>query len=605
MHRPYDLGTDISVYIHRTIGLYPCHIAESHQPRVRPAVPTDPGKVPSMWLPFTQDSMDRWMNKGFVDSCNHRDMIAFLRGMAYHESAHLLSGEPWVVIEEPSGNVWWSRDAFTKGPSGDRVQHFFLNLVNDVNDFTFVPTKWVISVPYTSFLVESLWYNSPSNDPAEWIDMQEKALIEAKKLWDELCAKPDVDPGPEPTPMTAGVSEIRRFINMYLHFMRNLKIKYTGNAPVRTLPPSDSAHKIFNDKIIPLVKAIRTPACTMDTRAQKCLALRNICREYYATVKTDDDPEFEDLFQDPEATSLPETSPKSDEEPEGEQPVPNFPPGEDPDPLNRTKGSSKEGKFKLNDAEKIPNVDLGIAREIAKTLNARLAARRIQRRPSTSGKGKRISRRRLPDLYTKEDKSRLFTPPFIPDPYTADGHVVAVWDRSGSMGGVPIRNELKAACTLFAGLFFIPKFKVTYIEFGSPAEVIFEDKPNDLKKGIEKISKHLQARGMNDVAHGASIGLDILKDSRAHRKVLIVANDGDLDSMEHDMLDELDRARSLKIPFMILDMNASYPFIQEMGSKLQQKGRGNEIEALKKNIFVINDPHDLLEATQKATLDSM
>jgi hypothetical protein len=606
MRRPFDFGSDISIYVHRVIGVNPCHVAESSQPRTRKAISSDPAKVPCIWLPFTDKSLAGFCTDSFVTMAKYDQVIMFLRGCAYHEAAHLVSGEPWIVVKQTTGAVWWSNDPNDPYPMEDVIQPIFCNLINDVNDFTFVPDKWAISVPYSTYLADTLFWNSPPNEPMEFSKYVTDQFNTVHREWEDRKADPDIDdPGEEPKAMGPGVTEIRRFQNMYLQYLRSLKVKYSGSGAVRSLPATDVAESIFNGKVIPLVKKIRNPKCSMNDRADAIVTLRNIFREFYAKVRTEGEPTFEELF-DPMApiiTARPEaTSKDGDDVPPS---APSYPEGEEPDPTARNKGHNKDTGPDGIKPEVLPHVDMIMSRKIAHTLNERLAMRRIERRVSGAKTGRRISRRRLPDLWTRPDDPRLRKPPALPRSEHADGHIVAVWDRSGSMSGAPGRVSIDTACTLFAALFFMPKVLVSYAHFGSPAEYVFESKPADLEKTIGKIATDLSPRGENDMPHGLHMALDILEKSRAYRKLILISNDGDLGSTRHNVIDEMDRAHKLKIPVVILDMNASYSCIEEMRDILTSKGRGADIEKFRKNVFRINDAHDLLHAVSSATLEYM
>ena len=116
----------VNYYVKRVIGINVI-LNDSPQPC---SINTE---KPIIELPMTQETLGMFLGPEFVEHAPVELLFSIVIGLAYHEAAHLMSGEKHV---EP---------------------HLLDNIINDSNDFTYVPEQWKGSMPFTISLINTTY----------------------------------------------------------------------------------------------------------------------------------------------------------------------------------------------------------------------------------------------------------------------------------------------------------------------------------------------------------------------------------------------------------------------------------------------------------------
>ena len=119
-------------------------------PLLNSRVPAVAGPPYHIGLPLSWKPLTYFFGKTFVQKASKELIFSVLVGLAYHEVAHIVSGEdkhftPWLIC----------------------------NLINDSNDFNVVPRRWPGSIPFTHILTETVYTN-----PIEVCDSSREATYD-------------------------------------------------------------------------------------------------------------------------------------------------------------------------------------------------------------------------------------------------------------------------------------------------------------------------------------------------------------------------------------------------------------------------------------------
>lgn len=109
-----------------------------------------------------------------------------------------------------------------------------------------------------------------------------------------------------------------------------------------------------------------------------------------------------------------------------------------------------------------------------------------------------------------------------PDSLTRD--IVLVLDDSGSMAGDPV-EEVRTACLKFSSTVFGHNARVSVVSFESSATV--ESEFTDSQDTIDSAVKGLNAAGGTNIEDGLKHAEDLLAESTADRKIIILMTDGE------------------------------------------------------------------------------
>ena len=520
-------------------------------------IASDPGYV-SIVLPVSDTMMYNAMDiqKGSSTSALFNWDHA-ITGISAHEVAHHISREPAIVywdIKTPSKKTILSSEEFVKIPKEERItlvkslmekrkngeirklSNKVINLVNDSNDFTVVPSVWPWTCKYTQYFIDFICWRigilperkSMTKKPVEMEDMDDREI------------------------------EFARLEIAMLQYLRTLRINYNG-VDITNLPPKDTIYKYFteirealrdlrisyNKKTINDLKIEN--ATIIEDQAIKCWIDNGGTIEefpWYLEEDTRLEIEPERVIEDPKRTM-----PKG-VGPEGIEGIINSGGDRSADSdksesigEDETKGTHEPGTGSKIESSEImdhvldkyrkegsvfeadPQLSLDLAKAIFTKLSQNLEEKRMT---ATAEKGRKISTRRMIDVFTDRANPRIWKDNRIPEEKRLDAHLVCVFDRSGSMSGEPGNKSRVFACSMLFGLSFYENIELSYIQFGSPANIIFDKKPKDIGTKIGEVFSILDPRGENDVPDGLYKALEILKDSTAKRRVIFITNDGDL-----------------------------------------------------------------------------
>ncbi len=204
-------------YVRRVIGI-DVILDDSPQPC---SVNTE---KPRIELPMTRESLGMFLGEEFVDQAPVELLFSIAVGLAYHEAAHLLSGEKHV---EP---------------------HLLDNIVCDSNDFNFVPGAWKGSMPFTICLVNTTY-------------------LQATNLND--------------LPLGTRNDKLQALIHLAINYLRKLRIK-VGGKDVRSLEQGHPLEPYF-ERIKPIMREARkTP---VEDRPRLVKELYEVLKDFWEDSK--------------------------------------------------------------------------------------------------------------------------------------------------------------------------------------------------------------------------------------------------------------------------------------------------------------------------------
>ena len=595
-----DLHLQVGRFVRHSVGIYPVIVQSSAQPRCRPAITVRyRGTVkvigsPTIWLPVNGESLAKFLSQEYVDRATKVQCLAINMALAYHEGAHLVSGEPWQVhvLRDHSDpdplkhetRTWWSAaDSDECPPSfkgGLKIPDLFCNLVNDANDFTVVPRRWPISAPLTMMLCRVIFWMGLPLDPVERSAL---AGLDAN---------------------TRCLQEFSRLHRAYVWYLRSLKVRY-GDKIVTSIPARDPMSEPFL-QVKEIVRKARSPIMMAD-RVPLIIDLFEVFKLYWQTCGGTLDDFLKVCIKAHDQTPG-DTNPGTDAEKLlSEQGDPYMDPNlrdqvdaasEGLAPQKRGGGGSwghkktAESDVAYNDIDP-PSVDTGTSRRVTQALSHKLVTRRIKSREQYAGvRGRKLAPKHLTDLFTDRRRKRLWRTPSIPTKKDPDCALAGIFDRSGSMSGEKEQLCRLAACTLYDALYHMQTIDLAYYGYGSPAFAIFEGRPSGGKNAtISRIVKKLGASGNNDVPDATHRALDWLSSSRASRKVIVIVNDGDLGGEKYTMKEEIARARRLKVDVVMIGVGTTLDsMVEVLGSQ---------------NSFVLEDVSELPDLFNRVTLSRL
>ena len=209
------LSSYVAYYIHGVIGLN-VKLIDSPQPcSINTADPV-------IELPMTPETLGQFLGPDFVGHAPVELLFSIVIGLAYHEAAHLLSGEPHVK------------------------PHLLDNIINDSNDFTFVPRQWKGSMPFTISLMNTTY--------RQGMDIKD-------------------------IPLTTRAEKLQALIHLSVSYMRKLRIRDQGN-DCRSLPTHHPLEPYF-ERIKPIMREARKANITR--RPELVSKLYDVLKDFWDT----------------------------------------------------------------------------------------------------------------------------------------------------------------------------------------------------------------------------------------------------------------------------------------------------------------------------------
>lgn len=505
------------MYVERVIGLsYP--VLDSSAPK------TVLGENPVIYLPISFRSLNIFLGREFVESADREVIFAIVIGLAYHETAHLISGE------------------------GMTKPHLLNNLICDSNDFNVVPKKWNGSIPYTLTLVNTTY-------------MQGLDLIEM--------------------PLQTKADKLQTLMHLSITFLRKLRIKYHGK-DVRSLPGDHQLYEIF-EKIKPILRDARK--APVKKRPELVQKLYEMLKKYWieetdkeksngktkgiSKKKTSFDQALENLNAD-----LKQELTVGDSE-QLKTVIKNNKIFEiirrelqhiaNQARIEETIKEKKEQQIALENIraydrnqphqiEKLKEiaphpvkVNESIANSLRKYLKILLYERAVARRKA-SVTGTKFSPGHFHEIKTNPEKPRIRQNIQRIRKNPVETELLLCFDRSGSMEGEKERVAQEIAGTLYKALVSISRAKIQILGFDNVPIIISDGKKLPIDIVFRKIPAGLYARGGTNFPMGLRESLMILEKSLAHKKIIFMLTDGDLYGVPsiEDLL-HLARAQNIEV----------------------------------------------------------
>jgi hypothetical protein len=480
------LASYVDYYVHRVIGLK-VRLNDSPQPCSINI------KEPIIELPMSKESLGQFLGKDFVDNAPIELLFAIVIGLAYHEAAHLKSGEKHV---EP---------------------HILDNVINDVNDFTFVPDTWKGSIPFTISLINTTY--------RQGMDLSQ-------------------------IPLSTREEKLQALIHLAVTYMRKLRIRLNGKDS-RSLPKDYELIPYF-EKITPIMRLARK--ATIAERPELVQQLYNVLKDFWDNSQAPSTTSSLDQALDTskpmiaiELTGMDAEALRKILEQLG---TIQKAAGE----LNRTaqavvhiEAKAVEKKTeeaikrirqmgdlgsKISEATPDPaaepvTIDQGIVRKLRQALKPLLFERSVARRkPAVIGT--RFAPSHFHEIKTKPEEPRIRQDVLRIGKSTVETEIILCFDRSGSMGGSKETVCKEVAGSFFVALESIRQAAVKILGFDTEITIIKNARKEHTDTVLRKITTGLSARGGTDFPLALCQALKTAEKSTAHKKIIFMLTDGDL-----------------------------------------------------------------------------
>jgi len=533
-------------YIKRVIGL-DVALADSQQPC---SITT---KQPIIELPMTRETLVEFLGPEFVKHASVELLFSIVIGLAYHEAAHLMSGEDHV---EP---------------------HILDNIINDSNDFTFVPKKWKGSMPFTISLINTTYCQG----------------MDFKNI-----------------PTGTKEEKLRALIHMAITYMRKLRIRNNGK-DIRNLPQKHPLEQYF-ERIKPIMREARK--AKIKNRPDLVKQLHEVLKDFWEN--TNDHNSQQQPFEEVLSAAQPEirielTAKDVKRLKQGLEKLGtmNTIAGE----LKRTANAviiqeAREEKRKdelpIKRIDELDNlgsriskeepdisaypveVNFELVRKLRRALKPLLFERFFSRR-KPSLVGTRFAPSHFHEIKTQPKKPRIRKAVFRIGRAEVETEIILCFDRSGSMSGDKEEVCKEVAGTFYQALETIPNAKIQILGFDTEVSIIKRNGETHSHHVLSKISAGLSARGGTDFPLALYCALQTAKKSRAHEKIVFMLTDGYINGSIS--LDDLNRyAKHLNTRVITIGISGSDEKIFK-----DQFGRDN--------VIYIEDIHTLPNILRKKT----
>ena len=480
----------VNYYVKRVIGLKVI-LNDSPQPC---SINTE---KPIIELPMTKETLGMFLGPEFVDHAPVELLFSIVIGLAYHEAAHIMSGEKHV---EP---------------------HLLDNIINDSNDFTFVPKQWKGSMPFTISLINTTY--------RQGMDFKD-------------------------IPVNSVEEKLQALIHLSVTYMRKLRINHNGK-DTRNLPQNNELIPYF-EKIKTIMRATRK--ADVKDRPDLVKQLHEVLKDFWDSI-TKGQPQQQSLEEALSATQpeirieltsedvkklkqILETSgaiqkiagelkrtanavviiEKQEEAKKGAE------------ALKRIKNLGDLGTQITREEPDLQtkpvNVNLGLARKLKLALKPLLFERSLARRkPSIVGTA--FAPSRFHEIKTQPEKPQIRKNILRAGKAIVETEIILCFDRSGSMNGDKEEVCKEVAGTFNTAIESIPQAKIQILGFDTEVNLIKGSGNMRCANTLSKIASGLSARGGTDFTLALYHALTTTEKSQAHKKIIFMLTDGDINGM--------------------------------------------------------------------------
>jgi len=475
-------------YIKRVIGANyqvidspsPCSIKKREKPEIH--------------LPLTEFTLSVFLGEEFVKNAPPELLFSIVIGLAYHETAHLQSGEK------------------------DTKPHLLNNVICDSNDLNYVPHTWKGSIPFTLALINTTHKQSPDTNQI---------------------------------PLSTPTDKLQALIHLAITYMRKLRIKH-NQQNTRSLPQKHPLYDHF-EKAKLIAKKARTASIQQRPRLVK--ALHRILKEFW-TEERQKDPQLPSLnkilsgvkkeirikLTAKDAEELLKTLKQSGSMPgiktEFDKTVILVKVEEQKEEQKRTQEAIKLiescGNGHSDESGEIPQTDMPpvevderIMAQLRKAIQLLLFERSIKRR-TPSILGSKFCPRNFYQIKTNPEQPKIRKEVRKISRALDETEIILCFDRSGSMTGEKEETTKEVATTLYKAITAIPKARIQIIGFDDKVVLIKGTKPEPISQVLKKINFGLTARGGTNLPQALLYSLKTINNSTAHKKIVFCLTDGDL-----------------------------------------------------------------------------
>lgn len=449
-------------------------------------------------LPISEESLADFLGEDFVANASQELLFSIAVGLAYHESAHLLSGESNTTKPEVLNNV-----------------------ICDSNDFNFVPQTWPGSIPFSLSLVNTTYEQST--------DLKDM-------------------------PIKTKNQKLAALLGIAMSYMRKRRVKFKGK-DVRSLPDSHPLKDTF-EKLKPIVKQARK--AEVKDRPNLVKKLFEVLKDYWIDEEKQKKgggkgkqgnkgkgqpeltPEMLDRISKSSGIGKGKLS-KADADKLQKQAEKNGVLDKYKEAMKRVeKDIAKEAKERMHScierpygleeqkevAPYTPDIDDSIVAKVRNSLRPILFQRTIKRM-APSIVGERFCPSHFHEIKTNPDEARVRKEVKRIARVIDETSIILCFDRSGSMHGEKEKVTVQIACTLYKALSTLPRVRVQILGFNDVPQSIKGNKPVSLDTVLKRIPIGLRAQGGTNFPLALKECLRIAK-IQAHKKLVIILTDGDL-----------------------------------------------------------------------------
>jgi hypothetical protein len=400
-------------------------------------------KEPEIHLPMTETTLSEFLGEEFVKNAEPQLLFSIVIGLAYHEVAHLESGEQ------------------------DVKPHLLNNVICDSNDLNYVPDHWKGSIPFTLALINTTHKQSPDTNQI---------------------------------PLNTPTDKLQALIHLTITYMRKLRIK-NNQQNTRSLPQK---HPLFNhfEKAKLIAKKART--APIPQRPKLVKELHRILKAFW-TEEKQKDPQLPSLnkilsgvkkeirikLSAKDAEDLLQTLKQSGSmqgiKAEFDKTVILVKVEEQKEEQKKTQraiklieslGDGHSGESEeVQDSDTPPvEVDEAIVARLRKALQPLLFERSIKRRkPSVIGS--KFCPGNFYQVKTNPEQPRIRKEVRKISRALDETEIILCFDRSGSMTGEKEETTKQVAGTLYKAISTIPKAKIQIMGFDEKVVLIKGSKP--------------------------------------------------------------------------------------------------------------------------------
>ena len=474
-------------YVKRVIGA-------NHQVIDSPNPCSIKKKDPEIHLPLTETTLSEFLGEEFVQNAPPQLLFSIVIGLAYHETAHLESGEK------------------------DVKPHLLNNVICDSNDTNYVPNTWKGSIPFTLALINTTHKQSPDTTQI---------------------------------PLQTTQDKLQALIHLTVTYMRKLRIKH-NQQNVRSLPQN---HPLFDhfEKTKNIAKKART--ASIQQRPKLVKQLHRILKEFW-TEENKKDPQppsftktlgevkpelktqltagdaeqilqtlkqggsFDGIKAEYDKTAILVKAEEQREEQKKTQQAIQL--------IENYNASHSDESEEIQETDMPPvGVDEVIVARLRKALQPLLFERSIKRR-TPSIIGSKFCPGNFYQVKTNPEQPKIKKEVKKITRTVDETEIILCFDRSGSMTGEKEEITKQVAGTLYKAISTIPKAKIQIIGFDDKTTLIKGAKPEPINHVLKKINTGLTARGGTNLPQALLHTLKTITKNTAHKKLIITLTDGDL-----------------------------------------------------------------------------